>query len=153
MTVTGSMLRFAGTALLAVAVAGCGGLDRTNRGAGAASDADPAPAGPGAVDGSLDDSLGVDVAADEDLAAELDAWLAGSELDAIDAGPGVGSGSAAAASGPAGTPAPAGGASGAPTPGPLPPFDAGSFADLDATMSTLDSALGAGEPGSEGNLP
>ncbi|MEK6719568.1 MAG: hypothetical protein AABZ33_02725 [Chloroflexota bacterium] len=143
MTVTGSMLRFAGTALLAVAVVGCGGLDRTNRGAGAASDADPTPTGSGPVD----------AAADEDLAAELDAWLAGSELDSIDAGPGAGSGSAAAVSGTAGTPAPAGGASAAPTPGPLPPFDAGSFADLDATLSTLDSALGAGEPGSEGNLP
>ncbi len=146
MTVTGPILRFAGTTLLVIAVTGCGGIDRANRGTGAASDAEPAAA---SSDESLESLLDLDAAADEELSSELDAWLADSELNTLAAA----ADEEGSAPGSAGSSAPSGGVPTSPTPSPLPPFDAGSLADLDAALSTLDDALGAGEPGSEGNLP
>jgi len=147
MTVTASILRLAGMTLLVVAVTACSGLDRATRDAATDTGADGDVVGSGSI-GSLEAELGADIAdADDALSADPDGLLDGAgpgDLD-VDLGP----------ADPADTSAPATstGSGTSPTPAPLPTFDAGSFADLDADLSTLDFALGAGEAGSEGNLP
>lgn len=147
MTVTGSILRLAGTTLLVVAVAACGGLDRAKRDAATNAGADGNIVGSGSI-GSLEAELGADAAdADDALSQDLDGLLDGpglGDLD-VDLGP--------AGSADAEAPLTSSGSGTSPTPAPLPTFDAGSFADLDADLSTLDFALGAAEAGSEGNLP
>lgn len=156
MTVTGSMLRLAGTtvrlagaALLVVAVAACGGLDRNGRGTDPAAGADGDPAGSGSIEG-LAAELGQDVVAgDASLEAELDALLGDAEW--ID--PDLDLGLVDVAGADASANSPTSGGAAASTPARLPSFDAGSFAGLDAALSNLDFALGAGAAGSEGNLP
>jgi len=163
MTVIGSRLRLAGTAvrlagtavrlasttLLVVAVAACGGLDRNGRGTDPATGADGDPAGSSSIDG-LAAELGQDVVdGDVSLEAELDALLG--DAEAIDPDVDLGLVGVTGADPSASSPTSGGGT--ASTPAALPSFDAGSFAGLDAALSTLDLALGAGAAGSEGNLP
>lgn len=147
MSVIGSMPRLAGATLLVVAVAACGGVDRTNRGAAVIDGTNEGAVDSAAVKG-LELELGAEVAdTDDALAADLDGLLDGAGRVDRDVDLGLADLTAPdAASASAGS-----GAS--PAPAPLPTFDAGSFAELDAASSTLDQALGAGEPGSEGNLP
>lgn len=145
----GTAARLAGAALLVVAVAACGGLERTGRGTDPATGADGESAGSSSID-DLAAELGRDVVdGDASLDAELDALL--EDAEGIDPDLDLGLVDVAGADASVNSPAAGGGA--AATPAPLPSFDAGSFAGLDAALSTLDFALGAGAPGSEGNLP
>lgn len=153
MTVTGSMLRFAGVAIVAVAVAGCSGLDRANRGGETVADSPPASGDRVEALEGLD--LGAENApTDEQLVIDLETLFDDWNLADIDAL----FGEDLAGTGSGGTdPATGGGTTGNPgtgsTPPTLPPFDSGSFADLDAALSNLDLELGAGGSGSEGSLP
>jgi len=147
MIVIGSTLRLAGMTLLVVAVAACGGLDQTGRSQSNGADADRV--GSGALEG-LDAELGADVtAADESLVTELGTLLG--DAESID--PDFDLGLVGVTGADPSANSPTSGSAAAATPAPLPTFDAGSFAGLDAALSTLDFALGAGAAGSEGNLP
>lgn len=149
MTVIGSLLRLTGTTLLVVAVAACGGLDRNGWGTDPATGADGDPAGSSSIDG-LAAELSQDVVdADASFEVELDALLG--DAAGIDPDLDLGLVGATGADPSANSPTSTGAA--ASTPAPLPTFDAGSLAGLDAALSTLDLALGAGAAGSEGNLP
>ncbi len=151
MMAIGSTLRLAGTAALVVAVVGCAGIDRTNHAGSAAS---PDPGSGDGVKTLTDSDLGAtDTPSDEELAVDLDTLFDDWNLADLDAQ--FGSDLAPTGSGsPAPSPAAGGGGgTGGPAGTPLPPFDAGSFADLDAALAELYAELGAGEAGSEGSLP
>lgn len=146
MMAIGSILRLAGTAALVVAVVGCAGIDRANR---AGSTASPDPASGDGVKTLTDSDLGATGSpSDEELAVDLDTLFDDWNLADLDAQFG-----ADLVPTSSGSPTPSGGGTGEPAATPLPPFDPGSFADLDAALAELYAELGAGESGSEGSLP